>query len=216
MFAVIAMAEGRRWRRPQAWMGGYDEDMDGMIKQAAAYCYVDSSTDDMMGPKFAIGICGVEGEDQDGIDAWGKNLAMPMMSGLGMMTDYTMYDIKLMSDTSMSSKMDTYLSLYALDDEGCDSLSENSKLTGDFCTISEMMMDSMITAYFMDDDGMQYMCTLEWLMPADDMMDCAYGPVEDLDHMLECLMDVGEANWSGEVKTEMDCLDTRPTVKYCM
>ena len=81
---------------------GTDENGDGTIERSAAYCtgtFTTAGTTET----FFIGISHAEGESQDGLLAWGKDLDDPIDVATA---DWIEYDIVLLEDNSCTPRND--------------------------------------------------------------------------------------------------------------
>ena len=156
--------------------------------------------------------------DQDGIVAWGQNLAEP--SG----TDYTEYDITIeLRDATPTTQVtiDTGLSLYSREaGVTTDKLDKGTK-------IFDLDFENDFTDYSVwavisnpDDAATSYECQLE-LLPAQTAGTCqeSLGPLDDLHFFKECFED-GSYTYgkkcNGATQESVTCEDdNKPTVKYC-
>ena len=116
---------GFRWKTENA---GSDIDGTEGIDIVALSCTIASNdtaiTDTtIVQPTFFIGIAGIEGEDQDWIVAWGKNLDDPNDASTG---DYVDYTIDLTASGGSTAPGYTLYSTDATKD--ADRLSKNSRL----------------------------------------------------------------------------------------
>ena len=122
---------GGKGRRGCGWTpvdAGRDIDGTEGIDIVALSCTIDSDdtaiTDTtIVQPTFFVGIAGIEGEDQDWIVAWGKNLDDPVDASTGQYVEYT---IDLTASGGSTAPGYTLYSTNA--DKDADRLSKNSRL----------------------------------------------------------------------------------------
>ena len=111
--------------------------------------------------------------------------------------------------------MDTHLSLYDTKGKGKDCLSKHSKLTGDFCLLHEMMDTTTMTGATIRTEDSTYESGFIPLFAVDQIPGCDYSPIDDVKHLYKCFQKLGMKK-KGTTIDENVCMDTRPSIKYCV